>query len=137
MPSPRRPDYRTLAQFRYQIRRFLAFSERAARAHGLDAQQHQFLLALKGLPPNVTPTVGVLAERLQIRHHSAVGLVDRLDRNGLVIRHSDAADRRRVQVRISPKGEAVLRKLTRVHREELSTAGPHLLRTLRTLLTSI
>lgn len=136
MPS-RRPDYRTLAQFRYQIRRFLAFSERAARAHGLDAQQHQLLLALKGLPTGATPTVGVLAERLQIRHHSAVGLVDRLDRNGLVTRRTDAADRRRVHVRISRKGEAVLRKLTRAHREELSTAGPLLLRTLRTLLTSI
>jgi len=128
------PDYQTLAEFRYQIRHFLAFSERAARAHGLDAQQHQLLLALKGLPPGTTPTIGALAERLHVRHHSAVGLIDRLDQKGLVVRESDDADRRRVLVRISARGEAVLRKLTHLHQEELSTAGPLLLDTLRTLL---
>jgi DNA-binding MarR family transcriptional regulator len=128
------PDYRTLAEFRYQIRRFLAFSERAARAHGLDAQQHQLLLALKGLPPDTAPTIGTLADRLHVRHHSAVGLVDRLHHKGLVTRESDEADRRRVLVRISPRGEAVLRKLTHLHEEELSTAGPLLLDTLHTLL---
>jgi len=128
------PDYLTLAEFRYQIRRFLAFSERAARAHGLDAQQHQVLLALKGLPPGTAPTIGALADRLHVRHHSAVGLIDRLDQKGLVVRESDDADRRRVLVRISARGEAVLRKLTHLHQEELSTAGPLLLDTLRTLL---
>ena len=128
------PDYRTLAEFRYQIRRFLAFSERAARAHGLDAQQHQLLLALKGLPPDIAPTIGALADRLHVRHHSAVGLVDRLDQKGLIVRDSDPADRRRVLVRISARGEAVLRKLTHLHQEELSSAGPMLLDTLRTLL---
>lgn len=128
------PDYRTLAEFRFQIRRFLAFSERAARAHGLDAQQHQLLLALKGLPADTAPTVGALAERLHVRHHSAVGLIDRLDQKGLVARESDPADRRRVLVRISPRGEAILRKLTHLHQEELSSAGPLLLATLRSLL---
>jgi len=128
------PDYQTLAEFRYQIRRFLAFSERAARAHGLDAQQHQLLLALKGLPPGTAPTIGALADRLHVRHHSAVGLIDRLDQKGLVVRESDAADRRRVLVRISARGEALLRKLTHLHEEELSSAGPLLLETLRTLL---
>jgi len=130
----RNPDYQTLAEFRYQIRRFLAFSERAARAHGLDAQQHQLLLALKGLPAGTAPTIGALADRLHIRHHSAVGLIDRLDQKGLVVREIDAADRRRVLVRISAHGEAVLRKLTHLHQEELSSAGPLLLETLRTLL---
>jgi len=130
----RNPDYQTLAEFRYQIRRFLAFSERAARAHGLDAQQHQLLLALKGLPAGTAPTIGALADRLHIRHHSAVGLIDRLDQKGLVVRETDAADRRRVLVRISAHGEAVLRKLTHLHQEELSSAGPLLLETLRTLL---
>lgn len=128
------PDYRTLAEFRYRIRSFLAFSERAARAHGLDAQQHQLLLALKGLPPDIPPTIGALAARLHVRHHSAVGLVDRLDQKGLVVRERDAGDRRRVLVRISARGEAVLRKLTHLHQEELSSAGPLLLDTLRTLL---
>jgi DNA-binding MarR family transcriptional regulator len=128
------PDYRTLAEFRYQIRRFLAFSERAARAHGLDAQQHQLLLALKGLPAGTPPTIGALADRLHVRHHSAVGLIDRLDQKGLVLRESDAADRRRVLVRISARGEAVLRKLTHLHQQELSSAGPLLLETLHTLL---
>lgn len=128
------PDYRTLAEFRYQIRRFLAFSERAARAHGLDAQQHQVLLALKGLPPDTAPTIGAVAERLHVRHHSAVGLIDRLHQKGLVVRDSDPADRRRVLVRISARGEAILRKLTHMHQEELSSAGPLLLDTLRTLL---
>jgi len=130
----RNPDYQTLAEFRYQIRRFLAFSERAARAHGLDAQQHQLLLALKGLPAGTAPTIGALADRLHIRHHSAVGLIDRLDQKGLVVRETDAADRRRVLVRISAHGEAVLHKLTHLHQEELSSAGPLLLETLRTLL---
>ena len=134
MGRSRNPDYQTLAEFRYQIRRFLAFSERAARAHGLDAQQHQLLLALKGLPAGTAPTIGALADRLHIRHHSAVGLIDRLDQKGLVVRETDAADRRRVLVRISAHGEAVLRKLTHLHQEELSSAGPLLLETLRTLL---
>jgi DNA-binding MarR family transcriptional regulator len=132
--ASRTPDYRTLAQFRYQIRRFLAFSERAARTHGLEAQQHQLLLALKGLRAGATPTIGALAEQLQIRHHSAVGLVDRLDEKGLVTRGPDPADRRRVRVRISRRGETLLRKLTKIHEEELSTAGPVLLQTLQSLL---
>jgi DNA-binding MarR family transcriptional regulator len=134
VPSSTRTDYRTLAEFRYQIRRFLAFSERTVRAHGLDVQQHQLLLALKGLPPGAAPTIGTLAERLHVRHHSAVGLVDRLADKGLVTRRPDPADRRRVLVRITRRGDAVLRRLTRLHRDELTTAGPLLLRALRSLL---
>ncbi len=130
-----RLDYRTLAEFRYQIRRFLHFSESAARAHGLNSQQHQLLLALKGLPAGLKPTIGTLAERLQLRHHSTVGLVDRLERRGLVSRALDPDDGRQVLVRITREGDAVLRTLTRIHREELHTAGPALLDTLRTLLS--
>ncbi|HEX7085311.1 MAG TPA: MarR family transcriptional regulator [Vicinamibacterales bacterium] len=133
--AARRPDYRTLAEFRYQIRRFLHFSESAARAHGLNSQQHQLLLALKGLPEGLKPTIGTLAERLQLRHHSTVGLVDRLERRGLVSRELDPDDGRQVLVRITREGEAVLRTLTGIHREELNTAGPALLETLRTLLS--
>ena len=134
MARPVTPDYQTIAEFRYQIRRFLAFSEDVARSHGLDAQQHQLLLALKGLPAETAPTIGALAERLHIRHHSAVGLVDRLHDKGLVTRIVDRTDRRRVQLRITPRGEGLLRRLTDIHADELSTAGPSLLRTLRRLL---
>ena len=134
MARRRNPDYATLAEFRYQIRRFLAFSEDAARSSGLDAQQHQLLLALKGLPADTAPTIGALAERLHIRHHSAVGLVDRLDEKGLVTRRVDPADRRCVHVHVTRRGEAVLRRLTAIHEEELSTAGPALLRTLQRLM---
>lgn len=134
MTRPARPDYQTLAEFRYQIRTFLAFSEAVARSHGLDAQQHQLLLALKGLPSDTAPTIGALAERLHIRHHSAVGLVDRLTSKGLVTRSADHEDRRRVHLRITRRGEALLRRLTTIHAQELSTAGPSLLRTLRKLL---
>ena len=134
MARRRNPDYATLAEFRYQIRRFLAFSEDAARSSGLDAQQHQLLLALKGFPADTAPTIGALAERLHIRHHSAVGLVDRLDEKGLVTRRVDPGDRRCVHVHVTRQGEAVLRRLTAIHEEELSTAGPALLRTLQRLM---
>jgi len=127
-------DYGTLAEFRHQIRKFLHFSEAAARAAGLNSQQHQLLLALKGLPSGVKPTVGALAEWLQLRHHSTVGLVDRLVERGYVARETDPSDRRQVLVRITPEGNSILRKLTRTHREELLSAGPRLLITLQKLL---
>jgi DNA-binding MarR family transcriptional regulator len=128
-------DYETLAEFRYQIRTFLRFSEEAARAQGLNSQQHQLLLALKGLPAGVAPTVGALAERLQLRHHSTVELVDRLADRGCVTRLSDPSDGRRVLVHITRRGEGVLRRLTQIHRDELHTAGPQLLATLRKILS--
>ena len=134
MPRAHRFDYRTLAEFRYQIRRFLHFSEHATRAQGVNAQQHQLLLALKGLPAGTSPTIGALAERLQLRHHSTVGLVDRLARAGYVSRRPNPDDRRQVLVRMTKRGDGVLQKLTRIHREELLTAGPVLLATLRRLV---
>lgn len=128
-------DYETLSEFRYQIRRFLRFSETAARAQGLNGQQHQLLLALKGLPVGLKPTVGALAERLQLRHHSTVELVDRLLDHGYVARRPDPDDRRQVLVGVTPRGEAVLRNLTSMHHEELHTAGPLLLTMLRKLVS--
>jgi DNA-binding MarR family transcriptional regulator len=127
-------DYVALAELRYSIRRFLGFSEARARAEGLEPQQHQLLLAIKGLPRPLRPTIGVLGERLQIRHHSAVGLVDRSVQAGLVERTVSPKDRREVALRITPKGRRLLAKLSLAHRTELSTAAPDLVRALRTLV---
>jgi DNA-binding MarR family transcriptional regulator len=126
-------DYRTLAEFRYQIRKFLAFSESAAKEHGLNSQQHQLLLALKGLPPGSAPTISVLAERLQLRHHTTVELVDRLCGAGYIKREIGATDRREVHPRITTRGESLLRRLTAIHHKELNTSGPALLATLQKL----
>ncbi len=123
---PSRSDYQALAEFRYQIRRFLAFSARHARATRLEPQQHQALLALKGLPRARRPTVGHLAERLQLRHHSAVELVDRLTRRGLVSRRRSRGDRREVLLHVTARGEAVLRELSRHHLVELRSVAPAL-----------
>lgn len=133
MPRLARSDYAALAELRYHIRRFLHFSEKAARAHGLNSQQHQLLLALKGLPPGLEPTVGTLAERLQLRHHSTVELLDRLADHRYVSRAPDPDDRRQVLIRITRRGETILEKLTNVHRAELNTAGPRLLAALQSL----
>src|SRR5262245_39450189 len=91
-----RRDYEALAEVRYQIRRFLNFSEAAARAAGIEPQQHQLLLAIKGLPAGMAPTIRACAERLQIQHHSAVELVNRTEQQGLVLRQPSAEDRRAV-----------------------------------------
>lgn len=133
MASLKQSDYDALAELRYEIRRFLGFSDEAARAHGLQPQQHQVLLALKGLPAGLTPTVGTLAERLQLRHHSTVELLDRLVDQGYVTRTTDPDDGRRVLIRITRRGEALLEKLTSIHRAELQTAGPRLLSALQSL----
>ena len=127
-------DYRTLAEFRYQIRTFLAFSEEAARENGLNGQQHQLLLAIKGLPPDIAPTIGVLAERMKLRHHTTVELVDRLCDRGYIKRESGKTDRRQVHPRITASGERLLRRLTSIHRRELRSSGPILLATLRKLI---
>lgn len=132
--EPSLADCRALAEFRYQIRRFLSFSERAARAAGVEPQQHQLLLAVKGLPGDREPTIGVLAERLCVTHHTTVGLVDRLEAAGLVERHRGARDRRQVNVCITPSGEALLSGLSAQHKEQLQTVGPILLGALGAIL---
>jgi DNA-binding MarR family transcriptional regulator len=133
-------DYRRLAEFRYLLRAFLAFSETAADEAGLTAQQHQALLAIKGFSGDGddgtsagadTVAVGTLAERLGIRHHSAVGLVDRLVTGGLVRRHRSEGDRRQVLIALTPKAEALLARLTLAHRDELKRLAPTLRRILQ------
>lgn len=128
-------DYESLAEFRHQIRRFLRFSERAARQAGLEPRQHQLLLALKGLPANVRPKIAELAERLQIQHHSAVELVNRLEAAGFVHRQRGSEDRREVHLQLTPKGERVLRELSLHHRSELRSQGPALLESLEQLVS--
>jgi DNA-binding MarR family transcriptional regulator len=123
-------DYESLAELRYQIRCFLSFSERAARAAGLEPRQHQLMLGLKGLPRDARPTIGELAERLQIQHHSAVELVNRLAATGYLRRMRGGEDRREVLVSLTPRGEKVLRKLSLHHRAELRSAGPMLVKAL-------
>ncbi len=125
-------DYQALAEFRYQIRRFLRFSEQAARRAGLEPAQHQLLLAVKAFAGE--PSVGELAERLQLRHHSVVGLIDRLAESGLVGRSRAEGDRRQVRIGLTPKGEAVLRELSLEHRAELGGAGSALTAALRAIL---
>jgi len=124
-------DYQSLAELRYQIRRFLHFSEQAARKTGLEPRQHQLMLALKGLPEGVRPRIGELAERLQIRHHSTVELVNRLSSGGYVRRQPGSEDRREVLLSLTPKGEKVLRELSLHHRAELRMQGPALIAALR------
>src|ERR1700680_4726165 len=125
-------EYRALAEFRHQIRRFLQFSAEAARAHGLEPQQHQLLLAVKGLPEDARPTIRELAERLQIQHHSAVELVDRLAERGAVRREHTGADRREVLLRLTRHGAALLRRLSLAHHNELEKTGPLLVKALMT-----
>jgi DNA-binding MarR family transcriptional regulator len=119
-------DYQALAELRYQIRLFLRFSEEAARKMSLEPQQHQLMLALKGLPSGMRPTIGALAERMQIQHHSAVELVNRLSAGGLVRRNRSGEDRRQVLLGLTPKGEKVLRELSIGHQAELRSQGPAL-----------
>lgn len=130
-------DYRSLAELRYQIRSFLSFSERAARQHGVEPQQHQLLLALKGLPEGKRPTIGTLAERLCVEHHTAVTLTDRLERAGLVQRARGERDRREVLLRITERGQELLSRLSALHREQLKTVGPNLQRALSAIVASV
>jgi DNA-binding MarR family transcriptional regulator len=123
-------EYRALAEFRHQVRRFLCFSEEQVRAHGIEPQQHQLLLAIKGLPDGALATIGELAERLQLRHHSTVELVNRLEKHGHVSRELSKQDRRQVIVHLTVSGATVLRKLSLAHHQELETAGPRLARAL-------
>ena len=128
-------DYELLAQFRYTLRRFLGFSEAAALARGVTPQQYQALLAIEGFPGRDWVTVGELAEQMQVAHHSAVGLVDRLAAVRLVRRTPAKADRRRVEVHLTAKGLAVLEKLLRAHRAELQSVGPRLIGLLQSAAT--
>jgi DNA-binding MarR family transcriptional regulator len=130
-------DYRATAEFRYQIRRFLRASEQIARSYGLNPQQYQLMLAVKGLPDDQAATIGEVAERLQIQHHSTVELADRLSAKGLVRRKRDSEDRRQVLLELTAKGEKTLRELALHHREELRSTGPELVGALKGVLSNI
>jgi DNA-binding MarR family transcriptional regulator len=128
-------DYETLAELRYQIRRFLRVREMAARAAGIEPQHYLVLLQVKGLEGKGPATIGALAERLQLHHHSTVELVDRLVEQGMVVRERTREDRREVVVRLRPRGEAVLRKLVSYSVAELRTEGPSLVTALTRLIS--
>ena len=124
MPRPdARPlnkhDFETLADFRYQIRKFVRFSEQVARQHGIMPRQYLLLLQIKGYPGRDWATVGELAERLQAQHHGVVALISRCEKQGFVERRRSAEDRRRIEIRLLEKGETVLDELARLHRAEL------------------
>jgi DNA-binding MarR family transcriptional regulator len=119
-------QYETLAAFRYALRRFIRFSDQAARKTGLTAQQYQALLAIKGFPQDDKVTVGKLAEQLQLRPHSAVGLLDRLAAENLVVRAASATDRRQVLIELTRRGEKTLEKLASAHRQQLKRIGPEI-----------
>jgi DNA-binding MarR family transcriptional regulator len=119
-------EYETLAALRYALRLFLRFSEEAAHTAGLTPQQHQALLAIKGFPGRDRITISELAERLQLRHHSAVGLANRLVSSRLVSRKQDTADRRQMYIVLTASGEAVLEKLSAAHKEQLRRVSPQI-----------
>jgi DNA-binding MarR family transcriptional regulator len=128
------PDFKAMAELRYQIRRFLRFSETAARQAGIEPQQHQLLLAIRGLPENLKPTIGVLAERMQLQHHSTVELTDRLVERGFLCRLRATDDRRQVLVKLTHEGEKFLKTLSLHHLQELQSAGPRFVKILQGLI---
>lgn len=127
-------DYQALAEFRYQIRRFLHFSEQVIKHSGLERGQYQLLLAIKGMPQGVRPRIRELANRMQVRHHSTVELVNRLEAGGFVHRTRAQDDRREVLIALTSKGERVLGELAVHHRDELRSAGPELVAALRRIM---
>lgn len=123
-----RADYQSLSEFRYLLRCFVEFSQTAARGVGLTPRHHQALLAIKGFPEDRLVTIGDLAERLRIRHHSAVELVDRLCDAGLVVREQDENDQRRVVLMLTDQANDHLAELSAAHLDELSRIEPMLSR---------
>lgn len=127
-------DYQALADIRYHIRKYLRFSEAAARAAGLEPQQQQLLLAIAGLPEGSVANVGELAKRLQIQHHSTVELADRLVKRGYVRRQQAEGDRRQVLLGLTAKGEKVLQEFSDDHKDELKILAPALVNALRRII---
>jgi DNA-binding MarR family transcriptional regulator len=120
-PPLKKSDFEALSEFRYQLRRFLRFSEEAVQSEGLTPLQYQLLLQIKGFPGRDWANVGELAERLQAKHHGVVALITRCEGAGLVRRSSAAADRRQVEVRLTPHGERALTRLAQLHRDQLAS----------------
>ena len=119
-------EYEVLAEFRYTLRWFMSFSEKAAKEMRVTPQQHQALLAIKGFPGRDQITIGELSQRLQIKHHSTVGLVNRLEAEKLITRSPAENDRRKVFISLTRHGLAVLGRLSQIHREELQRLTPQL-----------
>lgn len=129
-------EFRALAEFRYRIRIFLNRSEEAARKAGLEPQQYVLMLGLRGLPAGSEPSIGELAERMQLRHHSVVELVDRLERRQLLRRERSRTDRRQVILHLTPRGQRILTRLAKQRISELRTAAPALVRALTAAIRS-
>ena len=129
--SPSDSLLKTLAQFRYEIRSFLQFSEDAALKEGLHPKQHQLLLQVAGAPVGTAATIAYAAERLCLRHNSTVELVDRSVSEGLLIRSADQSDKRKALLSVTPKGKSVLSRLSEVHARELNELAPQLVRSLK------
>lgn len=127
-------SFRRLAEFRHRLRQFLHYSEEIARSEGIEPQQHQLLLAVKGLPEEMRPTISAIAQQLCLRHHSTVELVDRLADRGAVRRTHAIDDHREVLVELTPLGEALLHRLSGLHWKELRDSGPSLAESLREVL---
>ena len=127
-------EYRALAELRYRIRHFLREGDAVARASGLEPQQYLLLLAIRGLPEGVEATIRALAERLALKHHSVVELIDRLEAHGYVRRSRSRDDRRRVLVSLLPRGEKLLEQVVRNRIDELRTSGTALVGAIRALL---
>jgi DNA-binding MarR family transcriptional regulator len=127
-------EYRALAALRYQVRLFLAFREQVARDKGLEPQQYQMMLAIKGAAQGTEVTISMLAERMLVRHNTAVEMTNRLAERGMVIRKRHPLDRRKALVCLSAKGEGTLYALALASREELQLSGPALVRALRRML---
>jgi DNA-binding MarR family transcriptional regulator len=126
-------DYRALAEFRYHIGRYLDFSDQTARAAGIEPRQYQLLLAIRGLPDSIEPTVGALAQQLRSRHHSTVELINRAEANDLVHRMRAGT---RVLVELTRDGAKVLTRAVEQRLEELRVAGPVLVKALQQLTTN-
>lgn len=127
-------DLRALAAFRYELRCFLSFSERAARAAGIEPQQHQLLLAVAGLPAGSRPTIRTIADRLCVQHHTTVALVDKLQGRGLLRRERSTEDKREVLLHLTSAGSELLQELSRQHRQHLQSVGPEMLAALGAIL---
>lgn len=129
-PAPDAEQLRRLAEFRYQLRCFLHVSQAAAERVGLPNQQYQLLQCVGGMPEGISPTIVNVAQRMILKHNSAVELADRVIQQGLLERSTDSADHRRILLRVTPQGERVLALLAEFHTRELEKSGPELIRAL-------
>jgi DNA-binding MarR family transcriptional regulator len=136
LPKLTTSSYRLLAAFRFEMRKFMAFSEQAARDAGIEPQQHQLLLALRGLPEGARPTIGTVAERLCVQHHTAVAMVDKLEQRGMLVRERGREDKREVLLRTTAEADSILHKLSTLHRQQLAVAGPAMVEALSALVSS-